>query len=90
MERARAALALAALVAVSSAGSPSVLAGSPAWRVAGAGALLATNVAAAPDQRRLDDTSCEAVCEVSTFLALELRQKPCRYHAGVVILSMIR
>ena len=61
MERARAALALAALVAVSSAGSPSVLAGSPAWRVAGAGALLATNVAAAPDQRRLDDTSCEAV-----------------------------
>ena len=42
------------------------------------------------DQRRLDDTSCEAVCEVSTFLPLALRQKPCRYHAGVVILSMIR
>ena len=42
------------------------------------------------DQRRLDDTTCEAVCEVSTFLALALRQKPCRYHAGVVILSMIR
>ena len=40
------------------------------------------------DQRRLDDKSCEAVYEVSTFLALALRQKPCRYHAGVVILSM--
>ena len=87
MERTRAALAVAALVAASSAVSASALAGSPAWR---AGALLATNVAAAPDQRRLDDTSCEAVCEVSTFLALALRQKPCRYHAGVVILSMIR
>ena len=128
MERTRAALAVAALVAASSAVSASALAGSPAWRVAGAGALLATNVAAAgqvdesegtaghwwlgpwrnkmrgapdveealgdagviKDQRRLDDTSCEAVCEVSTFLALALRQKPCRYHAGVVILSMIR
>ena len=129
MERARAALAVAALVAASSAVSASALAGSPAWRVAGAGALLAGAEFAAPgqvdesegtvghwwlgpwmtkmrgapdveealgdagvikDQRRLDDTSCEAVCEVSTFLALALRQKPCRYHAGVVILSMIR
>ena len=89
MERTRAALAVAALVAASSAVSASALAGSPTLR-AGAGALLATNVAAAPDQRRLDDTSCEAVCEVSTFLALALRQKPCRYHAGVVILSMIK
>ena len=42
------------------------------------------------DQRRLDDTSCESVCVVSTFLALALRQKPCRYHAEVVILSMIK
>ena len=45
MERTRAALAVAALVAASSAVSASALAGSPAWRVAGAGALLATNVA---------------------------------------------
>ena len=61
MERTRAALAVAALVAASSAVSASALAGSRAWRVAGAGALLAANVAAAQDQRRLDDTSCEAV-----------------------------
>ena len=126
MERTRAALAVAALVAASSAVSASALAGSPAWR---AGALLVgaefaaagqvdesegaagrwwlgpwrNKMRGAPDveealgdagvikdQRRLDDTSCEAVCEVSTFLALALRQKPCRYHAGVVILSMIR
>ena len=48
MERTRAALAVAALVAASSAGSPSALARSPAWRVAGA--LLATAEFAAADE----------------------------------------
>ncbi len=48
MERTRAALAVAALVAASPAVLASALAGSPAWRVAGA--LLATAEFAAADE----------------------------------------